>query len=76
VFLGGVSLQNQCHSGTAYKNFTDECILAAYKQQFKLLESKGHKIKLNVMDNQASRVIKEYLTLQRCQNLLVKPNKH
>ncbi len=58
------------------KNFTDECILAAYKQQFKLLESKGHKIKLNVMDNQASKVIKEYLTLQRCENLLVEPNNH
>jgi hypothetical protein len=58
------------------KNFTDECILAAYKQQFKLLQSKGHKIKLNVMDNQASRVIKEYLTLQRCENLLIEPNNH
>jgi hypothetical protein len=58
------------------KNFTDKCILAAYKQQFKLLESKGHKIKLKVMANQASRVIKEYLTLQSCENLLVKPNNH
>jgi hypothetical protein len=28
------------------------------------------------MDNQASRVIKEYLTLQRCENLLVEPNNH
>ncbi len=58
------------------KNYTDKCILAAYKQQFELLESKRHKIKLNIMDNQPSRVIKEYLTLQRCENLLVKPNNH
>jgi hypothetical protein len=58
------------------KNFTDECILAPYKQQFKLLQSKGHKIKLNVMDNQASRAIKKCLILQRCKNLLVEPNNH
>jgi hypothetical protein len=58
------------------KNFTDRCILAAYKQQFELLESKGHKIKLNIMDNQASRVIKEYLTLQQCKNLLIELNNH
>jgi hypothetical protein len=57
-------------------NFSIECILAAYKQQFELLESKGHKIKLNVMDNQASWVIKKYLTSKQCDNLLVKPNNH
>ncbi len=28
------------------------------------------------MDNQASRVIKEYFTLQHCENLLIKPNNH
>jgi hypothetical protein len=31
-------------------NCADETILAAYRQQFELLESKGHKIKLYVMD--------------------------
>ena len=39
-------------------NFANDTILAAYQQQLKLLESKGHKIKVNVMDNQASKVIK------------------
>jgi hypothetical protein len=34
--------------------FSDETIFAAYKQQYELLESKGFKIRLNVMDNQAS----------------------
>jgi hypothetical protein len=58
------------------KNFTGKCILSAYKKQFKLLKSKGHKIRLNNMDNQASQVIKKYLTLQCCKNLLVKPNNH
>jgi hypothetical protein len=28
------------------------------------------------MDNQACRVIKEYLTLQHCENLLIKPNNY
>jgi hypothetical protein len=57
-------------------NFADETIPAAFQQQFKLLESQGHKIKLNVIDNQASRVIKKYLTKQQCNNLLVEPNNH
>ncbi len=57
-------------------NFADETILAAFQQQFELLESQGHKIKLNVMENQASRVIKKYLAKQQCDNLLVEPNNH
>ncbi len=44
-------------------NFADGTILAAYQQQFELLKSKGHKIKVNVMDDQASKVIKKYLTV-------------
>jgi hypothetical protein len=28
------------------------------------------------MDNQASHVLKKYLTLKQCNNLLVKPNNH
>jgi hypothetical protein len=39
-------------------NFTNEAILAAYRQQFELIKSKGHEIRLNVMDNQACKVIK------------------
>jgi hypothetical protein len=57
-------------------NFADETILAAFQQQFELLESQGHKIKLNVMNNQASRAIKKYLTKQQCNDLLVEPNNH
>ncbi len=44
-------------------NFSNDSILATYQQQFEFLESKEHKIKLNVMDNQSSQVIKNYLTL-------------
>ncbi len=57
-------------------NFTNAAILAAYQQQFEMLESRGHKICLNVMDNQACKVIKTYLTKKECDNLLVKPNNH
>jgi hypothetical protein len=57
-------------------NFSDERILAAYQQQFKLLKLKGHKITLNVMDDQKNRVIKKYLTLKQCNNLVIKPNNH
>jgi hypothetical protein len=59
-----------------FANFADDTILTAYQQQFELLESKGHKIKESVMDNQASKVINKYLTTQQCNNLLIKPNNH
>jgi hypothetical protein len=57
-------------------NFTDDSILTAYIKQVKLLESKGHKIKLNVMDNQACRVIKNYLVSKQCNLMLVEPKNH
>ncbi len=57
-------------------NFTNDAILKAFRQQFELLESKGHKIWLKVMDNQACMVVKKYLTTTECKNMLVKPNNH
>jgi hypothetical protein len=57
-------------------NFADNTTLATYQQQLKLLKSKAHEIKVNVIDNQASRVIKKYLTTQQCENLLVEPNNY
>jgi len=56
--------------------FSNNMVFAAYKQQYKLLESKDFVIKLNVMDNQASNVIKQYLTPKQCDLMLVKPNNH
>jgi hypothetical protein len=56
--------------------FSDEVIMAAYKQQHKLLESKGFNIKLNIMDNEASTIIKKYLTMKDCNQMLVKPHNH
>jgi hypothetical protein len=36
-------------------------ILAAHKKNFKYLEEKGYKPKLNIMNNQATKVLKAYL---------------
>jgi hypothetical protein len=40
-------------------------ILKACKKNFEYLKNKGYKPKLNVMDNQATKVIKTYLTPQQ-----------
>ncbi len=51
-------------------------IFAAYKTQFEFLESKGHKIRLNVMDNQCTKQIKKNLTANDCDLMLVEPHNH
>ncbi len=51
-------------------------IYKAYKQQFELLTSKGFKPKLNIMDNQATKHIKTFLTKNDCKLQLVEPHKH
>ena len=51
-------------------------ILDAYKKNFKYLESKGYKPKLNVMDNQATKVIKMYLNPCNVQLKPVEPHNH
>jgi hypothetical protein len=51
-------------------------ILAAYKKNFEYLVSKGFTPKLNVMDNQATKAIKAYLTPQDVALQLVEPHNH
>jgi hypothetical protein len=51
-------------------------ILEAYKKNFEYLESKGYKPKLNVMDNQATKVIKAYLKPRHVDLQLVEPHNH
>jgi hypothetical protein len=55
-----------------------QSILDAYTKNFKLLVlvSKGYTPKINVMDNQATKAIKLYLTPQQCCLQLVKPGNH
>ena len=48
------------------KGLDDVSIFNAYKMHFNNLTSKGFKSKLNVMDNQATKHIKQFLTKQDC----------
>ncbi len=52
------------------------CIFNAYKLNFKELKSKGYKPILNVMDNQATKYIKKFLTKEECKLQLVEPHNH
>ena len=56
--------------------FSDEVIFQAYKVIYEMIESKGFIIRFNVMDNQASKVIKQFLTPKQCELMLVEPNNH
>jgi hypothetical protein len=44
--------------------------------QFDNLTSKGYKLKINIMDNQATKHIKKFLMHQQCQLQLIKPHNH
>ena len=41
-----------------------------------MLEEKGYKPKVNVMDNQATNYIKQFLTKKGCKLQLVEPHNH
>ncbi len=53
--------------------FDSASILDAYKKNFEYLKYKGYKPKLNVMDNQATKVIKAYLNPRHVELQLVEP---
>jgi hypothetical protein len=57
-------------------NLEGNTIFKGYRTQFEFLESKGHKIKLNLMDNEASCQIKQFLMKNKFNLLLVKPHNH
>jgi len=62
--------------GLPISGFDDNTVIAAYKTQFEFLESKGYKIKLNVIDNQCTRQIKKFLTDNDCELMLLEPHNH
>ena len=53
-----------------------ERILEAYTKKIEYLVSKGFKPKINVMDNQATKAIKAYLTPQQVTLQLVESHNH
>ena len=54
----------------------DVSIFNAYKQYFDELKGKGFKPKLNIMDNQATKHIKKFLTENDCKLEVVEPHNH
>ncbi len=60
----------------AIANVNDRSIFEAYKEIFETLEKKGYKPKMNVMDNQATKYIKKFLTEKECNLQIVKPHNH
>ena len=62
--------------GLPISGFDDNTVFAMYKTQLEFLESKGFKIKLNVMDNQCTKQIKKIITDKGCELMLVEPHNH
>jgi hypothetical protein len=58
---------------TPINGMDDVTIFEAYKKNFEMLEAKGFKVKLNVMDNQATKYIIKFLTDNNCRVQLVEP---
>jgi hypothetical protein len=54
----------------------DITIFEAYKKKFDELIAKGLKVKLNIMDNQATKHIKKFLTEEQCKLQLAEPHNH
>jgi hypothetical protein len=54
----------------------DKTIFEAYRKQFNDLTKKGYKQKLNVMDNQATKYIKQFLDKNECKLQLIEPHNH
>jgi hypothetical protein len=61
---------------TPIPSLDSKSILDAYANKFKYLVSKGYTPKVNVMDNQATKVIKAYPQPQNICLQLIKPHNH
>ncbi len=62
--------------GTPIAGLDNISIFEAYKKKFENLAAKGFKPKLNVMNNQATKHIKNFLTKNKCKVQLVEPHNH
>ena len=58
------------------KDLKDDTVIEAFEQVFNELESKGHKPKFNVTDNQATKPIKKFLQTKECKWQFVEPSNH
>ena len=58
------------------ENRTDECMVATFKDIIDYLKSCGHQPHLNVMDNECSKAVQEYITSEEIAIQLVEPKDH
>jgi hypothetical protein len=75
-FLVLYHYESNCILSTPIAGLDDKSIFEAYKARFEELKSKGFKPKLNVMDNQATKHIKKFLTKNECKHQLLEPHNH
>ena len=68
--------ESNCILASPIKGMDDKTIFKTYKKYFEELTSKGFKPKLNIMDNQATKHIKQFLTENDCKLQLVEPHNH
>jgi hypothetical protein len=61
---------------TPIAGLDDVSIFTEYKKYFEELTRKGYKPKLNIMDNQATKHIKKYLSENDCKLQIVEPHNH
>jgi hypothetical protein len=76
VFFVLYHYKSNCILADPIKALDDKMIFEAYWKQYDKLTKKGFKVKLNVMDNQATKYIKQFLTENDCQLQLVEPHNH
>ncbi len=75
-FLVFYHYKNNAILATPIANLDDKSVFEVYKTHFKMVEAKGCKPKVNLMDNQATKYIKQFLTKKECQLHLVEPHIH
>jgi hypothetical protein len=68
--------ESNCILATPISGLDNKKIFEAYKQYFDELTAKGLKPKLNIMDNQATKHIKQFLSENKYKLQLIKPHNH
>jgi hypothetical protein len=68
--------ESNCILTTPISGLDKKTIFEAFKKYFDELMAKGFKPKLNIMDNQASKHIKQLLSENGCKLQLVEPHNH
>ena len=58
------------------KNRSDAEAVRCYKEMYNFLKKRNCKPKLNIMDNEASRAVKNFITNENTKYQLVEPNNH